>query len=1456
MKTRNVILSVTAGLFLCPVIGYTQIVNWSEIMRRLASGGSTGNEYGCSVSISGDYAVVGAYEAASAYVLYRNQGGTDNWGQVKKLVPTGAGTAFGVSVSISGDNIAVGDVGAGMSNTGAAFVFNRNQGGTDNWGQVTQITASDANQAKYFGYSIAIDGNYLVVGSYRDYGDIAAPVVFAGAAYIYNKDLGGTNHWGEVKKIISSDRSANDYFGTSVSISGDYVVVGATGETLDQSGGASLTNAGAAYIFYRNQGTTNSWGQQRKIVASDRTANNFFGQSVSINGYYATVGAYIKAAAYVYYNTQGGTNNWGQVIKLIPTGETGGRFGYSVSMTNNYIIVGAPYNIYDESGGSQVSGAGAAYVFKKGTGGTGDWSQQRKLVGSSRVADDNFGQAVLLTDQYAISGAGGVSNSIGGNTEGQAYIIKNVTQSYSVQATGVKSNQFTVSWNNGNGTARIVFIKQSSGNPEIPVNKTTYNASTVFGSGSQIGSSGWYCVYKGTGSTVTVTNLTPATNYRIIAYEFFGNAGAEYYFTFYNSTNLIDQVSGIDLSAADINVANSVIINTTSEMQYSLNSTNGSDGSWYDCSAGSTTVQFASGNVYIRQKSITSNFRLIASIPAAPVAPAFTIDYQNEKTNEQIPVTIEYNNDNNFDIPNSDGTGSKIDITPGTDVYFRVKATSTTLPGVIQHLDVPGRPVLSLYTIDYLNESTVENIASGVEYSTQSDLSGAVSGNELPVDLIPGTNLYFRKKATSASFVSEVFQLTVAARPSVSTSYTVNYVEETTNENVSTNHEYSTNPALAVWISGAGLKIQINPGIDLYFRQKASISSFASESQHLVVPARPSKPSITINFQDETTNENITTDIEYSLNSDLSEASAGLNLVIPLTPGTDIYFRVLGTVNNFTGEVLHLVVPVRPDSPVISISDKNASDAVFKKSLNGTGEIITVTDQVEYSTDGGITWTQITEYTEVDARSIKIIIARKMAKVNAFTSIPSGNLDYQIPVAMVTSVEDCNGSEDSVQVKSNTDNGYLYIVHEEEIISNISSLNAALTAGKAARAEVHTANTNISIFTDRIVPGTYYAYASNLMSEISARSDGSITIHPIPEINLGNDIIECEGNDVILDAGPGYSSYDWFPGGEITQTISITENGDYSVRVTDENGCVNKDTIKLIYSVPFSEEKICLVTIDLQSGRNLIVWEKTPDQGIVSYIIHRQTGVLGEYEPIDTVPYNNLSVYKDETADPEKRQYVYKLTIIDTCGNGSDILVSPYHKPLFLQYVSTDNGVNLAWEKYEVERAEMDFVTYKIYRGSDSTNLQYFDEVSGDLRVYTDNDPNVLQGKYYYRVAGVKSDACYPTSGKKADSGPYSHSMSNIEDNRFQVGIDGLRDGRDKLEIFPNPFSDFSTIRFNNPGHDQYRIILRDAAGKVRLIKENITDQEIKLYRGKLSPGYYYVEVAGREIYRGIVIIE
>ena len=395
-----------------------------ELLKKLASDAQDGDNFGNSVAISGDYVVAGApYEddggaqSGAAYIFERNLGGQDNWGQVKKLTASDAENSdlFGSSVSISGDYVVVGayyedDVG---TDRGAAYIYERNYGGPDNWGEVVKLSASDAQDDDIFGYSVAISGDYVVVGTWGEDG----AGTNRGAAYIYERNYGGPDNWGEVVKLSASDAQDSDYFGHSVTMSGDYVVVGAI---LEDGAG---TDRGAAYIYERNYGGPDNWGEVVKLSASDAQDDDRFGSSVAISGDYIVVGAFREdgagfrlGAAYIYERNYGGPDNWGEVAKLTASdAENSDLFGSSVSISGDYVVVSASYE--DGSGYNR----GAAYIYGRNYGGTDNWGEVVKLTASDAQDSDYFGHSVTMSGDYVVVGA--YEEDGAGNNRGAVYIF-------------------------------------------------------------------------------------------------------------------------------------------------------------------------------------------------------------------------------------------------------------------------------------------------------------------------------------------------------------------------------------------------------------------------------------------------------------------------------------------------------------------------------------------------------------------------------------------------------------------------------------------------------------------------------------------------------------------------------------------------------------------------------------------------------------------------------------------------------------------------------------------------------------------------------------------------------------------------------------------------------------------------------------------------------------------------
>ncbi len=254
---------------------------WAQVAKLIADDGAPYDYFGISVAISGDTIVAGAYGDSwymgSAYVFTYD--GT-SWAQVAKLTAGDGGSYdfFGMSVCINGETIVIGAPGDGAS-AGSAYVF-RNDG-TD-WVRIQKIEAAGGESMDSFGTSISVSGDTMVIGAPGD----AASV---GAAYVF-KDDGVA--WGQVKKLTATDGASPDYFGYSVSIDGDMLVVGAYGDE---------SNTGSGYLF-KYDGTT--WAEAEKLLAGDAAPSDFFGVSISISGGTAVIGAFgdegSAGAAYVF----------------------------------------------------------------------------------------------------------------------------------------------------------------------------------------------------------------------------------------------------------------------------------------------------------------------------------------------------------------------------------------------------------------------------------------------------------------------------------------------------------------------------------------------------------------------------------------------------------------------------------------------------------------------------------------------------------------------------------------------------------------------------------------------------------------------------------------------------------------------------------------------------------------------------------------------------------------------------------------------------------------------------------------------------------------------------------------------------------------------------------------------------------------------------------------------------
>lgn len=377
--------------------------NWESLVR--VDGQRFADKFGTVAAMSENYAVVAAPffdnsgnngdNRGAVYVFRRT--GPDTWDEGTRLMAPNpsVGQQFGFAAAISDDYVVVG-IG---NSANAAFVFRRT--GDNSW--TFDDLLEGAMQGSDLGRSVAISGNYIVVGA------PSVPVLGVleiGAARVYYRSgSSGSNPWGNGVELVApaGDRDAYDQFGHSVAISGDHILVGAWRDD-NTAGGSTQTDSGAMYAFRRGAGS-NTWDYVSTYKWPTRV--NEFGTAIAMSEQYAVVGT--RDAGAVVFRRSGDT--WTQeTILTVPNMVSGDKVGSAVAISGERVIVGAPGRALDGRS------AGTAIVFSR-NGGT--WGPGVEIAPEDGADGDAFGSSVAIAGDYAFVGAEG--SGARGPSTGAAY---------------------------------------------------------------------------------------------------------------------------------------------------------------------------------------------------------------------------------------------------------------------------------------------------------------------------------------------------------------------------------------------------------------------------------------------------------------------------------------------------------------------------------------------------------------------------------------------------------------------------------------------------------------------------------------------------------------------------------------------------------------------------------------------------------------------------------------------------------------------------------------------------------------------------------------------------------------------------------------------------------------------------------------------------------------------------
>ena len=404
-KLLSAILILLAVLIATSSAGFGFPSHTDRVEQIAYLKGSENNvNFGFSVAIAGDTVAIGdPYdsqngEAAGSVTVFQADG-SGNWVETTRITPLDAqaGSNFGRNLALSGDRLAVGAPGnlRFSPQSGSAYIFERNIGGPNQWGQAAKLNASDGAINDNFGWAVAVDGDTVAVGAYTQ--------AMGGRVYFYQRDAGGPEKWGETGQISPDPPGFQACFGESLDLDGDLLAVGAYG------GG---DYAGYVYVFQRLP-DSNQWQRLTRFRAADTSAYHYFGYSVALDGWTILAGAPgadgLTGAAYIFTADPTQPDVWTEQSRLTASdGAMGDYFGLELDLSADAALIGAPFH---------TDGTGAAYVYARDKGGADVWEEIISIQGDNSLPGDEFGYWTAIDGNLAVAGAPG---SLPG---GSAYIF-------------------------------------------------------------------------------------------------------------------------------------------------------------------------------------------------------------------------------------------------------------------------------------------------------------------------------------------------------------------------------------------------------------------------------------------------------------------------------------------------------------------------------------------------------------------------------------------------------------------------------------------------------------------------------------------------------------------------------------------------------------------------------------------------------------------------------------------------------------------------------------------------------------------------------------------------------------------------------------------------------------------------------------------------------------------------
>lgn len=351
-------------------------------------------------------------------------------------------------------------------------------------------------------------------------------------------------------------------------------------------------------------------------------------------------------------------------------------------------------------------------------------------------------------------------------------------------------------------------------------------------------------------------------------------------------------------------------------------------------------------------------------------------------------------------------------------------------------------------------------------------------------------------------------------------------------------------------------------------------------------------------------------------------------------------------------------------------------------------------------------------------------------------------------------------------------------------------------------------------------------YKVEVVDALGCTSTDSVEILSLLELPDASVVFEdsvCFGLTTVITAQPGLA-YQWSTG-STANAIEVGKGGVYSLTVTDQQFCesINEFTVSILE--PYKEQ-IGIATISDDGESALIAWEVTPDQRTVYYELYRESG-NGTYDSLTTIHVGDSTYFQDLTSNVKSQSYKYKLRTYDECGNSVD---SDHHTTMHLsKHKELDGGVTLTWNNYEGLYVHV----YDVMRRRDGVWTKITEIVPADEGLSRFTDLEYEKGDNY-RISFIMEESVI-VSQLKTNTGPYSHSISNIA----EIDIVSVENTDLKLKLYPMPVVDELVIEPNFT--ENYSYTIWSADGKI--IAQGKSENNTTVDLSDVADGLYSIEI-------------